>query len=133
MMPSRSSCLFFLKICQVLTGEQPFSGFKTTELAARVSSGFRPDKPANAEAIGISESLWKLIQKCWDNERTKRPQIQEVVGGVADSAANWHVLTPPSVTKRGEDIDQEGSDGLEHCEFSSFHILPPILRPSVQS
>ena len=124
---------FLLTISQVLTGEQPFSGFKTTELASKISSGFRPVRPENAEAIGISESLWRLIQKCWDSERTQRPQIREVVKGVADTATNWHVLTPPSVTKRREDIDQEGSDGPEPCEFSSFHILPPIFRPSVQS
>jgi len=121
-----------LRIYQVLTGEQPFSGINPIELAFKISSGFRPTKPENAEAIGISESLWKLIQKCWDGERTRRPQIQEVVEGVADAAANWHVVIPPSVTKNREDTDEEESDGLGSCEFSSFHILPPVFRPSVQ-
>jgi len=116
-----------------LTGEQPFSGIKSIELAFKVLSGFRPAKPENAEAIGISESLWKLIQKSWDGERMQRPRVQEIVEGVADAAANWHVVTPPSVTKDGEDAGDEEPDELESCEFSSFHILPPVFRPSVQS
>jgi len=125
--------VIFLAIHQVLTGEQPFSGIKSIEVAFKISSGFRPAKPENAEAIGISESLWKLIQKCWDSERTRRSQIQEVVEGVADAAANWHVVAPPSITKHGEDTDEEESDELESCEFSSFHILPPVFKPSAQS
>ena len=128
-MPLQSSVISS-PIHQVLTGEQPFSGIKSIELAFKISSGFRPAKPENAEAIGISESLWMLIEKCWDGERTRRPQIQEVVEGVADAAANWHVVTPPSVTKHGEDTDEEESDELESCEFSPFHILPFGFRPS---
>jgi len=82
------SAYFFLTSYQVLTGEAPFREFKPLELAYHVSHGARPEKPANAKAIGVSDSLWELIQKCWGDDRTRRPQIQEVVAGVGDAAAN---------------------------------------------
>lgn len=132
-MQSKSSCFFllFLTTCQVLTGERPFHGVKPTELAFNISSGVRPAKPENAEAIGISESLWELIQKCWDRRKTRRPQIQEVVEGVANAAANWDVFTPPSVMGPEEDTIEKESDELEHSELSSFSIVPLVHRPSV--
>ena len=46
---------------QVLVGEIPFRGFRTTELGFFVAQGLRPDKPANALAIGFSDSLWTFV------------------------------------------------------------------------
>ena len=51
-------------------------------------SGVLPEKPANAEAIGISDSSWKLLQRCWDGERMRRLRVQEVVASAGDAAAN---------------------------------------------
>ena len=103
------------------------------ELAIQISSGFRPAKPENAEAIGISESLWNLIQKCWDGDKARRPKIQNVVEGVANVAANWHVLTPPPATENWEDTDDEDLDSLENSEFSSFHTVPPVFLDLLHS
>jgi len=103
---------------QVLTGEAPFREFKPAELAYHVSHGARPGKPANPMAIGISDPLWELIQKCWDDDRTRRPQIQEVVAGVGSAAANWHTEMPPGHTERPEDSVEE-SDELSHGELLS--------------
>ena len=72
---------------------------KSLEFAYHISLSVRPEEPANAEAIRIFDSLWKLLQKCWDDERTRRPRIQEVVGSVGDAAANWHIDIPSSDTE----------------------------------
>ena len=109
---------------QVLTGEAPFRDFKLLELAYHVSHGARPGKPANAKAIGISDSLWELIQKCWDGDRTRRPQIHEVVVGVGSAAANWRTDMPPSGTEHSEDSVVEESDELMHGEFLLFPTAP---------
>ena len=117
-MPSPSACSLLIPH-QVLTGEQPFRNIKSMELAYHVSFGVRPDLPANAEAIGISDSLWKLIRKCWDGENRRRPRVQEVVVGVAKAAANWYADMPPSATEQWEDsVTEEGSDGPRHGEPS---------------
>lgn len=103
-----------------------------SSLYSHILSGSRPEKPADAEAIGISDSLWRLIQKCWGDERTGRPQVQEVVTAVGDAAHNWHIDMPPGVTKYEE--DSEGDlDSLEHGEITLFPFpLCYSHRPSVQ-
>ena len=92
-----------------------------------VSLGYRPNKPKNAENIGISEALWKLIQKCWDGDRNRRPGIQEVVVGVGNAAGNWHIVTPPSATEHSEDSAEEESDELDYGEFSLFPVYRLFL------
>ena len=127
--------MFFLRLRQVLTGKQPFRDMKPPEFAYHVSSGLRPEKPANAEALGISDSLWGLIQKCWDGDKTRRPQIQEVVTGVGDAATSWHASMPPSGMGYQEDpISDDDSDELGHGELSSFHMIVPVFsdRPYLQ-
>jgi len=108
---------FFLTTCRVLTGEQPFGGIKITELAFGISSGFRPVKPEDAETIEISESPWKLVQKCLDDNKTQRPQIKEVVGGVASAADNWHVVTSMRVMLKHEVGPIEEEPELPNNEF----------------
>jgi hypothetical protein len=124
----------FLTFCQVLTSEPPFRSLKPMELSYHVCSGVRPNKPADAEVIGISDSLWKLMQKCW-GDRIQRPQIQEVVAGVGDAATNWHTDMPPSNTEDSDAEEEsdagEDSDELHHGEFLLVPIALFFLRPSV--
>ena len=112
------STWLFLTFWQVLTGDQPFHRIKSTELVYHVSNGLRPEKPENAEAIGISDPLWGLIQKCWDGERTRRPQIQVVVAGVGSAAVNWRTDMPPGGTEHQEEpVSEEPSSDSKHSEF----------------
>jgi len=121
---SPPACLF-LTFRQVLTGEAPFRHLKLLELAHHVSRGLRPVKPVNVKTIGISDSLWHLIQECWDGERTRRPRIQEVVAAVGDAAINWHTDMPPGNMEGLEDsVVEEESDEVMHGEFSLFPIVP---------
>ena len=121
-------CPPFLMPYQVLTGVQPFRDANPLELAYQVSVGVRPEKPADAEAIGLSESLWKLIQKCWDGDKARRPQIQEVVTGVGDFAAAWNRDMPPGGTESREgSISDEDSDEPENGELSLFLTVSFLL------
>ena len=114
--------IFFTILSQVLTGQYPFSNIKPRELPYHVSHGARPEKPGNAQDVGISDSLWRLIQRCWDGQITRRPRIQEVVKGVGSAAARWHIETPPSATEQREDSYVEESDELAHSEYTPFPV-----------
>ncbi|KAF9789239.1 kinase-like domain-containing protein [Thelephora terrestris] len=107
---------FGLVILQVLTGELPFHNIKPLELAHHVLRGVRPNKPTNAEDIGISDRLWELMQRCWDGDKTQRPLIKEVVEVVGNAAANWHIVMPPGGTEQQEDsVLWEDSDRPRNC------------------
>ena len=74
--------------------------------------------------IGISDSLWKLIQDCWNGKIEQRPQIQEVVKEVGHAADNWHTNMPPSGAEQSEDsLIDEQSDELKHGGFLSFFLF----------
>ena len=123
----------FLMPRQVLTGEQPFHDLKAVELPYHVSLGVRPGKPPNAEAIGISDSLWELIQNCWDGDKTQRPQIQEVVVEIGEAAASWRTDMPAGGTEHWEDsVTEEEPDEMKYGEFLLFLIASFPLRLSAQ-
>jgi len=86
----------------------------------------------NAEDIGISDSLWELIQKCWHSDKTRQPHIWEVMVGVGNAAGNWHTDMPLSGIKHREGSGEEDSDDLEYGKFWLFPVKPLFLRPSVQ-
>jgi hypothetical protein len=107
---------------QVLTGELPLRNYRPQELAYYVSYGARPEKPANAKDIGISDPLWELIKKCWDGNISQRPKIQEVVKGVGSAVDDWHTDMPPSGAEQLEDsLADEDSDELKHGGYLNAH------------
>ena len=122
----RPDFFVFLTFSKVLTGELPFRNYpnyRLQELAHYVSFGARPEKPANAQDIGISDSLWELIQKCWDGQIAERPKIQEVVKGVGNAAAAWYTDMPPSCTDQSKDfVEDGGSDEANHGGFPLFSM-----------
>lgn len=45
-----------------------------------VSRGKRPQKPRDFDAPGTSKAVWKVAEKCWHNDASKRPEVREVLG-----------------------------------------------------
>jgi hypothetical protein len=41
--------------------------------------GQRPPKPQNAETVGFSETIWELMQQCWQPSAASRPDIGNAV------------------------------------------------------
>ena len=43
---------------------------------------FRPPEPAKGQ--GLSDELWKLIERCWDTDPGARPSAEEIVEGISN-------------------------------------------------
>jgi len=69
-----------MTVYQVLTGKWPFYPKREAEVMHAVISGERPPKPENAEEIEMTEVVWELLVECWREDRTKRPNISEILG-----------------------------------------------------
>jgi hypothetical protein len=63
----------------VLSGLVPFHNVRDTEIVYKVIQGERPIIPANASEVGISEGLWRLLAKCWNENYTLRPETNEIL------------------------------------------------------
>ncbi|KAF9643163.1 kinase-like protein [Thelephora ganbajun] len=64
---------------EVFTGKIPFEEQKNEAVVLRISQGGRPDMPANAQAVGLTGEMWKLLENCWHQNPKKRPAMGEVV------------------------------------------------------
>ena len=112
-------CLLPAYTVKVLTGEIPFRGVRSTELGFSVIRGLRPDKPANASAIGFSNPLWEFVQRCWGRDPNSRPKVAEVVTQLGKAVASWHGLMPPCDQTENAVCVSEApiSASMQHCAF----------------
>lgn len=63
---------------QVFTGRAPWGALNDSQISYKVTSGQRPARPFGAENRGLSNSVWDLIQSCWDGDRKTRPDVHIV-------------------------------------------------------
>ena len=77
---------------EVFTGKVPFEGQKNEAVVLLISRGGRPEMPGNAQAVGLTGEMWKLLESCWQQIPKKRPTMEEVVrrwqGFVANNVDN---------------------------------------------
>ena len=79
--PSKEADIFALgmTIYQVLTGKVPFSQVGDAWIMQVIISGERPSKPEDADQIGMTDVVWGLVTECWREDRTKRPNISNIL------------------------------------------------------
>ena len=70
---------FAMLAVEVFTGEVPFEGQTSAMAASRVLRGERPEMPGNAQDVGLTGEMWKLLESCWQQDPEKRPTMDEVV------------------------------------------------------
>jgi len=70
---------FSMLVIEVFTGERPFDKQGNPGAARGIVEGGRPTLPENAEEVGLTPQVWEFLQKCWDEDPTKRPTIDKVV------------------------------------------------------
>ena len=64
---------------EVFTGKVPFEEQKNEAVVLHISRGRRPEMPGNAQAVGLTGEVWKLLESCWQQSPKKRPTMEEVV------------------------------------------------------
>jgi len=67
---------FAMVVIEVFTGKAPFYGIPPNTVAVGVLSGNRPARPTHPS---LTNNLWKMIERCWNQNLKKRPRISEVV------------------------------------------------------
>jgi len=64
---------------EVFTGTPPFGQCTPTKAASNILAGDRPTMPGNAQAVGLTTEMWKLLENCWRKNHKRRPTMEEVV------------------------------------------------------
>lgn len=42
--------------------------------------GKRPDRPRETQELGLTDSVWDMTLRCWQQDPASRPTMMEVVG-----------------------------------------------------
>jgi hypothetical protein len=70
---------------KIFTGKPPFPELvQDTKVIMEVWQGSRPSRPSET-AAGFTDDLWHLIQSCWKQEASDRPDIGSVLAQVSKS------------------------------------------------
>lgn len=70
---------FGMVMLEIFSGEIPYVDIlRPTNVRAKIVNGDRPSRP-NATDIGLSDEVWKLIERCWDQHWGNRPSMLSVV------------------------------------------------------
>jgi len=64
---------------EVFTGKIPFEDQKNEAVVLRISRGGRPEMPGDAQAVGLTDEMWKVLESCWQQNPKRRPTMEEVV------------------------------------------------------
>ena len=96
----------------MLTSLMPFHTFQHTEISYKVIHGERPKKPSSAEDSGISDDLWKLLEKCWYADSTQRPTIDKVLEHLSNDPARGKVF-PPSKNPTAPSCESDLESGTQ--------------------
>lgn len=108
----------------MLTGKLPYGKIFGSEVIFRVLGGEQPSKPVNALELGLSAEVWKLLQSCWQSQRTLRPPIRDVSDRVKIAASVCGTLpSVGSVPQRHVDPDSN---------FTKFGGLFPHSSSNVE-
>lgn len=81
-------------VLQVLTGKVPFHDVRTDTVMMRIVRGIRPERPRLSHAIGFTDPVWTIVEECWKEYCSNRPDVSAVTRQLADAAAQW-TPTPP--------------------------------------
>ena len=80
---------------QVFTGAVPFSNSLPTATMLAIMDGRRPPRPDHPQ---LTDHLWVLMQRCWDQNPLSRPEISEVFKSFRGRWVSWFLVIKQPLT-----------------------------------
>ncbi|OCH89035.1 kinase-like protein [Obba rivulosa] len=83
-------------IWEIFTGRIPFDQHKRdATVMLHVLRGARPQRPAEATPLGLSDDVWALMEGCWDAKWQNRPPLAMTVKRLEEVAKQFSGGTAP--------------------------------------
>jgi hypothetical protein len=84
---------------QVLSERLPFHHMRFPATMCAILRGERPGKPLNASDLGLTDTLWELLQSCWSESALVRPtarQLFDYLGPASVTCVSPPTACPPA-------------------------------------
>jgi len=78
-----ANLLFILT--QAFTGEVPFHDYLPAAAASAILDGKRPARPTHPS---LTNKLWALMERCWNQDPLLRPEMSEVLETLRGSSVS---------------------------------------------
>ena len=114
----------------MLTGTTPFHPLREAEIAFKVLQGHRPTKPTNASDVGISERLWRLLARCWNDNDTKRPRVDEIHEHLCQEPARGWNYPPLSILRASSRESILVSEIHRYGNYPEFELVFSCAYPT---
>lgn len=111
-------------VYEVVTGVRPFGleNFREQQMVYAILDGMRPEKPENTEDIGFGRGIWEMVEKCWNQDRTRRPDTGDLRRRLT-LAASWSSPVPPGRTIA---LPQTPDFSTHSERFATFSYSPDL-------
>jgi hypothetical protein len=112
-------------VIEVFTGRIPFYQLRNEAVILKVISGVRPEKPIDVLELGLFDSVWSMVQRCWHNIPGQRPLLNDVLSCFEEAVV---LFVPSAVVARnlndvGEDLQSEAFSLCKSCIASFENCL----------
>ncbi|KZT71410.1 kinase-like protein [Daedalea quercina L-15889] len=65
---------------KVFTGRYPYDESRLDgQVLNKILTGKRPLRPLEAKSLGLSDEVWEVMERCWREDRLRRPRIYVVL------------------------------------------------------
>ena len=116
---------FGMVIYEVITGARPYGKRKLVELRLLTTQGLRPCKPEDPMPIGFGQGTWEFAERCWEENRTKRPSAREALDHF-ERVARTSTVVGPGLTIRepvGEVPPRPENSSRNLCEYRGLDVV----------
>jgi len=73
---------------QVLSGLVPYHHLRSPVVFA-ILRGERPGQPPNPSSLGLTDTLWGLLQLCWSETTSARPTALQLLDYLRPASLTW--------------------------------------------
>ena len=75
---------------KIFTARCPFNEFASPVVTPKTVNDKCPARSQEAQALGLTDSIWGMTVRCWHQDPAQRPTMTEAVGLVRE----WSVFSP---------------------------------------
>jgi len=116
-----------LKSYQIFAHCLPFRHLNSDYLVILdVTAGKRPARPPHREVLGLEDSVWDIVQGCWDPDPQTRPTIKDMREFLGQASRSWTLPTPEIMN--GFDFDSSAE-----VNFDSTTGIFTRMRSNVEN
>ena len=123
-------------IYEVLSGQKPFALLRDFVVIRKVLEGERPERPRGVRGAWFQDSVWEMLERCWEVQPKDRPSLNTVLqclqGVTRPSESSSHVDDNSEDPETTWSFNLTDSDDQSDASVSCPCMFP-LPRPKFQT